>query len=372
MRVKTYEVESMTEALARIKEDLGPGAVILSIKNIRRRRFFGLLGKNMLEVVAGVNPEVKPKRRRTLEAIREKPRPPVEPRRVEEEEIDVGIRKALDDVYADIIKKGVIRELAQRSVFLLDDILSTRFREGKELTFEEVKREFAGRMSQIIPISGEISIDGDKTKVVALVGPTGVGKTTTTAKLAAIYSIMKGHDVGLVSIDAYRIAAFEQLKTYADIINLPIKLATSPQEAREAVDSFEGKEIVFVDTVGRSPTHQIHMAELKAYVSSLNPDEVHLALTSTTKYQDLLKVIDEYGELSVTNLIFTKVDETTSLDSLVNIAYTTRYPISYFGIGQDVPDDIEPASIDRIVDFMLNPDLMGKILENLRSKRMQG
>jgi flagellar biosynthesis protein FlhF len=357
----------MSEALARIKEDLGPNAVILSIKNIRRRRLFGLLGKNMLEVVAGVNPEVKPSRKRRVRIT--ETRPPVQPSQVEED-IDVGIRRALDDIYADIVKKGVIRELAQRSVFLLDDIFTAGFREGRELAFEEIKREFANRIGQIIPISGEIHLNDEKAKVVAIVGPTGVGKTTTTAKLAAIYSIMKGHDVGLVSIDAYRIAAFEQLKTYADIINLPIKLATSPQEAREAVDSFKDKEIIFVDTVGRSPTHQVHMAELKAYVSSIRPDEVHLALTSTTKYQDLLKVIDEYGELSVTNLIFTKVDETTSLDSLVNIAYTTRYPISYFGTGQDVPDDIEPASIDRIVDFMLNPDLIGGILSNLRIKRI--
>ena len=202
--------------------------------------------------------------------------------------------------------------------------------------------------------------------MIALVGPTGVGKTTTTAKLAALYSILKRRAVGLVSIDAYRIAAYEQLKTYAEIINLPVQLALSPRGARETVESYSDRELVFVDTVGRSPSHEMHMAELQSYMAAIEPDEVYLTLDATTKYMDLLEVYDKYRNTGVTHLLFTKLDETLSLDSLINVAYRTKQPLSYFTVGQSVPDDIEVACHSRLFDFMIREEQLQTLIDQVK------
>ncbi len=371
MRIKTYEVRSMPEALARIKQDLGPDAVILNIRRIKRRRLFGLLGDKLIEVIAGVRD-----RERTSKT--KQPQAPGSPKivRVSETEhvmesseatsTDTGMRRLLDDLHDHLNKLGIHRELAQRIVFMLDDIASTQMTQGIELNTQEIRSTFIQRLEQIIPIAGEISLTNGERQVIALVGPTGVGKTTTTAKLAALYSILKRRSVGLISIDAYRIAAYEQLKTYAEIINLPVQLALSPRGAREAVENQTNCELVFIDTVGRSPSHEMHMAELQSYITAMQPDQVYLTLDATTKYMDLLEVYDKYRQTGVSRLLFTKLDETLSLDSLINMAYRTKQPLSYFTTGQSVPDDIEVASHTRLFDFMIHEKHLQAILDQMK------
>ena len=166
---------------------------------------------------------------------------------------------------------------------------------------------------------------------------------------------MNHKSVGLISIDAYRIAAYDQLKTYAEIIGLPVELALSPQGARTAIDSYSNKDIIIVDSVGRSPNHEIHMAELHGYMQAIQPTEVHLTTTASVKFDDYIRIVDRYRTLDVNRLIFTKLDETTSLDTLVNGAYYTRFPLSYLGVGQTVPDDLEVADINKVASFLL-PD----------------
>lgn len=190
-------------------------------------------------------------------------------------------------------------------------------------------------------------------RVVALVGPTGVGKTTTVAKLAAQYALFAKRAVGLLTVDTYRIAAVDQLKTYAEIINLPVEVAFSPEEAREALARLGDREIVLMDTAGRSQKNDLQMAEVKAYLEAVQPDEVHLVLSTTTKQRDLEDCLNQFRETGYRQLIFTKLDETDSYGAIFNCSRRARCPITYLTFGQNVPDDIEEASQERLADLLL-------------------
>ena len=355
MRIKTYEAKTMQDALQQIKEELGPSALILNTRYITKgTKWFGLVpGQRLIEVVAGlasskiVDSSVE---NQITDPISEED----SNRNVEAVSLQ-NIRNALDGMFQRQVEIGVNKELAQRLVYILDDIFSQFLSQQKELREEDVRSEFKQRLSQVIQFSNGLDFSQKEQQVIALVGPTGVGKTTTVAKLAAISSIMNHKSVGLISIDAYRIAAYDQLKTYAEIIGLPVELALSPQGARTAIDGYSNKDIIIVDSVGRSPNHEIHMAELHGYMQAIQPTEVHLTTTASVKFDDYIRIVDRYRTLDVNRLIFTKLDETTSLDTLVNGAYYTRFPLSYLGVGQTVPDDLEVADINKVAGFLL-PD----------------
>jgi len=375
-------VETMQEALDRIRADLGPNAQILNTRNIRKRSFFGLIGRNVLEVVAasvGSERSGEAKRQQPARQRKTTPSPEVAERQVSTEQflpptpeedseanIALGIRRALDGVFLHLNNLGILKDLIQHITFMLDETISSLTNIGEALEPPVLKKAFGKRLSEVIPIAGEIKVNPEQNKIITLVGPTGVGKTTTIAKLAANFYLVKGYTVGLVSIDAFRIGAFEQLKQYGEMMNLPVQLALTPQATEEAIKSYEDKDITFVDTVGRSPTNPVNMAELKAYVNAIQPDEVHLALPATTKYQDLMVVAEKYKDLKISNVLFTKLDETLSYDSLINVAYKVRRPISYFTIGQTVPYDIEEANIDKLVNFLLSDECLKNMLRQLK------
>jgi flagellar biosynthesis protein FlhF len=192
--------------------------------------------------------------------------------------------------------------------------------------------------------------------VVALVGPTGVGKTTTLAKLAANFRLRDGIKLGLVTVDTYRIAAVEQLKTYAEIIELPMKVVTTPDEMRRALDEFAGLDLVLVDTAGRSPQDDLKIHELQQFIQAAQADEVHLVLSLTASFKALSSAVQSFQSVGVTSLIFTKLDEAPGLGTLFNLARRVPTPISYVTTGQDVPDDIEPAVAPRLAKLILGQD----------------
>ena len=250
-------------------------------------------------------------------------------------------------------------------MYLLDDIISNAVSHNRKLETKTIRQDFNDRLSQVIQVSGGVDFSVEEQQIISLVGPTGVGKTTTVAKLAAVSSVLNYKKVGLISIDAYRIAAYDQLKTYAEIIGLPVELALSPQGARDAIDKFADQDIIIVDSVGRSPYHQVRMAELHGYMQASRPTEVHLTVRASVKFEDLVRIVDRYRTLDVSRIIFTKLDETVTLDTVVNGAYYTKYPISYLGVGQTVPDDLEIAEIERISSFLLTKQDLDKVLERL-------
>lgn len=193
-------------------------------------------------------------------------------------------------------------------------------------------------------------------KVIALVGTTGVGKTTTIAKLAANCRLRDGMKMGLVTVDTYRIAAVEQLRTYAEIIDLPMKVVTSPQEMRRAIDELAGLDLILIDTAGRSPRDDLQIQELKTLLAEANVDEVHLVLSLTSSVRSLLATARQFEAASPTSLILTKLDEAAGMGAVLSLVRDVKLPISYVTTGQDVPEDIEPARAARLARLVLGQD----------------
>ncbi len=189
-------------------------------------------------------------------------------------------------------------------------------------------------------------------QVVALVGPTGVGKTTTIGKLAAGFSIVDKRKVALITADTYRVAAVEQLKTFGEIIGVPVEVAMTPAGLREALLRHRDKDLIFIDTAGRSPHHDQHMAELQAFLEQAQPDQTILVMSVTTQPSDQLRVFQRFASLA-THFIFTKLDETESAGGLLELLEKADLPTAYLTNGQNVPDDIEIATPDRLVHYIL-------------------
>jgi len=190
-------------------------------------------------------------------------------------------------------------------------------------------------------------------KVVVFIGPTGVGKTTTLAKLAANMVLNEKKKVGLITSDTYRIAAVEQLKTYSEIIGVPLSIIYSPAEIVKAIENYKDKDIILVDTAGRSHKDQYQLMELKSLLNSSIDFETYLVISATTKFSDCVEIIKSYSFLEDYKLLFTKLDETSTLGTMLNIAYVTKRPISYITTGQSVPDDIEIADKEKIINSLM-------------------
>ncbi len=193
-------------------------------------------------------------------------------------------------------------------------------------------------------------------KIVFFIGPTGVGKTTTIAKLASSYAVDKKKKTALLTADTYRIAAAEQLRTYAQILEVPFRVIYSPEEFGEALECFKDYDYVFVDTAGHSHQNEEQLAQIQEYLGPLGDKarvQVFLVLSATTKYRDLLKISDNYKEITDYQLIFTKLDETTTLGNLLNIKLYADTPIAYVTHGQNVPDDIERFNPQKVVKQLL-------------------
>ncbi len=211
-----------------------------------------------------------------------------------------------------------------------------------------------------LKIGSPITIQPGKRKVVALVGATGVGKTTTIAKLAADFRLRNGIRMGLVTVDTYRIAAVEQLHTYAEILDLPMKVVTNSLEMRRALDELAGLDLVLIDTAGRSPRDELQIQELKRLLAAANCDEVQLVLSATASSRSLLATAKQFQAANATSIILSKLDEASQLGPLLSLAEEVNLPISYITTGQDVPDDIEPAQADRLARLILGRDQIAR------------
>ncbi len=188
---------------------------------------------------------------------------------------------------------------------------------------------------------------------ILLTGRPGVGKTTTLAKLAAQYRFHQEKAIGLISIDAYRIAAIDQLKTYAQIMSVPLKVALTPQELERCIEDYSNMDIILVDTPGQSQFNTGALNELGRFLEAAQPADTHLLIAVSMKESDTYVVAENFAPQHVRQLIFTKLDETTSFGSILNICTKVGKPVSYLTDGQNVPEDIEIAQVERMVDLLL-------------------
>lgn len=219
--------------------------------------------------------------------------------------------------------------------------------------FTEAQLKLTALVERELLCSNGIRISPTRRKVVALVGPTGVGKTTTVAKLAANFKLRTGLRIGLVTLDSYRIAAADQLRKYAEIIGIPMRAVATVRELRQAMDELSDLDLVLIDTAGRSPTDALQRQEMKNLLAEAQPDEVHLVLSLAASIQSIVRTIGQFSDLPVSSLILTKLDESPGLGQLLGAWPELTLPISYLTTGQDVPSDIEPAASPRLARMIL-------------------
>ncbi len=226
-----------------------------------------------------------------------------------------------------------------------------------ELRDERIVRETAlRRLERRLPTKVEAPSgrgESGRPSVIALIGPTGVGKTTTVAKLAATYKLRHAKRVGLITTDTYRIAAVEQLRTYAGIIGLPLKVAMTPADVAAAVESLSDCDVIVMDTAGRSQNDAKRLDELRSFLGAAKPDQTHMVLSTTVGRKVLERTVERFGALGPDRAVLTKLDEAESFGMILEAARLCGLPISYVTTGQEVPDDMEAARPERLARMVL-------------------
>lgn len=265
-----------------------------------------------------------------------------------------GMPDALFAFYLRLVENGLAPEAADTIAGDVRDELR-----GPELSDETIVRQtLLRRLASHIPVSQDPprstrGQDG-RPATLALVGPTGVGKTTTLAKLAAAFKLRHGRRVGLVTCDTYRIAAVEQLRTYANIIGLPLRIASSPQEMQSAIEALADSDVILIDTPGRSQHDATRLGELQQLVLAADPHETHLVLSATASEAVAERIGSRFAAAAPTRAVFTKLDEAVNLGPMFNAARRLNLPVSFVTTGQEVPDDIERANADRLARLLLD------------------
>lgn len=240
---------------------------------------------------------------------------------------------------------------------LIESLSATWLEYGAAADAEEVWDSVHRFIHEQINIQPPTDATSDRPRIVALVGPTGVGKTTTIAKLAANQHLHEQRSVGLITVDTYRIAAVEQLRTYAEIIDLPMEVVSNAAEMRAAIEKLSHVDLILIDTAGRSPRDDIRIRELRAVVQEANPDEVHLVVSAVAGATSLSGTVETFRQVGITSLLITKLDEAPTLGSLWPVLQQ-GIPLSYVTDGQKVPDDIRTAAAD-----VFTAEILGRVTE---------
>jgi len=382
MRVKRFVGENVAETMGKVKKELGSEAVILQTRQFKEGGFLGFFGKTMVEITAAI--EERPLPRPALAATREV----YLPEKAEKIAAAAGaatgapsggeeqLQKELQQMQSLLqqmnkqltalgrettVWPGVLQVWAERlrERGIQEPILKRLLRQVQQSLPETewtesgaVRKNIEESVRRMCAHTAAIQPGVQKPRVVALVGPTGVGKTTTIGKLAAGFSIVDKRKVALITADTYRVAAVEQLKTFGEIIGVPVEVVMTPSGLREALAIHADKELIFIDTAGRSPQHDLHMSELKAFLDRAQADLTMLVMSATTNAADQVQVFNRFAPLA-THLIFTKLDETISPGNLLSVIDQTSLPVAYLTNGQNVPDDIEAATPERLMRYLL-------------------
>ena len=218
---------------------------------------------------------------------------------------------------------------------------------------QTVKGRLGDTFGRLIKFAGTLKLRKNSPRIVALVGPTGVGKTTTTAKLAAMYALNRGNKVALITMDIFRVGAVEQLKTYSRIMGIPLEVASTPKELEKAVEKHSACDLIFIDTAGRSHKDKEKLDEMKNFLDNKIPIEVYLCLSATTKDRELEEILKRFSLFQPSKVVFTKIDESESLGNMINLLMKDNLQIAYFTTGQRVPEDIEVATSAKLAELIL-------------------
>ena len=259
----------------------------------------------------------------------------------------LGLKSRQIDTYSHLIDNGLDKKLASK-------ILQKALEQNSQHSDDCNKEPVMNLMKKVLPCKGEIDLNGDGPKMVAFVGPTGVGKTTTIAKIAAEYALRRGQKVALVSLDTYRLGAVDQLRIYGEIMEVPFEVAGGKEDLRRIVASHSDKDLILIDTTGRSHQDKDYSGQLKEIFDAVGGVEIHLVLSVTAQEKLFNATYRQLFPIGVDRVLFTKLDEGLSFGSLFNFSVRNRLPISYFTSGQRVPEDLEVARPERVISLIFN------------------
>ncbi|HLR14549.1 MAG TPA: flagellar biosynthesis protein FlhF [Bacillota bacterium] len=376
MKLKKIIAPTMPEAMQRIRKELGRNAVILQSKEIKTGGILGFFQKKQMEVVAALDPEPLPKDIKRENghvladsfSLDEKKRPSYESGKSEQPHILAELKQmkkllelsrisktgpqslSIDYTvpYQYLIDQEVDADLAEDILLSIQQTCDQDLISARDIK-SSVQKEIARRLKDV-KTSG-ITFDEH---IVHFIGPTGVGKTTTLAKIAAKAKLENNKKVAFITTDTYRIAAIEQLKTYARILEVPIKVAYSKVEYDEAIKSFSNYDQIYVDTAGRNYREHQFVEDVTHLIEGEDRDQVTmLVLSSSSKAKDVLAIYDQFKHIGNQSVIFTKVDETRQFGSLLNISLLKDNHIAYMTNGQDVPDDVIEAHPESIASYVM-------------------
>ena len=397
MIVKKYTGKDETEAVMKAKDDLGSNAVVLNVRTMKQRGLAKIFKKDFVEITAAleekdfaqnVNNNKPTFSRVSSEAIKKQQS---QINLLADDRADTNapkqseiIEKKLDSLH-DMLRNQMVKEEDVKPVVrpennanfkslkliynkLLENEVSEKYANAIINDIENsMKKEsnldsiLASVYQKIILKFGEPEAieDDDRRKIVFFIGPTGVGKTTTIAKLASDFKLTRSKNVAMITADTYRIAEVEQLNTYASILDVPVNVIYSPSEIVESIEELSDYQMIFVDTAGRSHKNTEQRDEIIEMISNVRNSDIDadivifLVMSVTTKYRDMVNICDAYKSLNSYRLLFTKLDETDSVGNILNIKLYTGAPISYITCGQNVPDDIESVDVQKLAKSLL-------------------
>jgi len=404
MQVKVFESQDMATGLKMVREELGPDALILSTRTVRNSKL-GILGKSVLEITAAVDEVRKNGRRQNDNEKLSVRQPPAHKayqqnsgQQQPEVKVPVGAPVRGSEVSSEIDElKAMVQSLAGQVSLLTpsdpqpslpvaslqpevvrttttdDPLLKILQQNGvsletsytiagfarETLSFQDLSQPdklvsfLRETISSLLQISTPDFSQDDNQKRIALVGPTGVGKTTTLAKIAASYLSCYESSIAFITIDTYRIAAVEQLKVYGEIMHLPVEVVITPEQLEEALERHRDKNLILIDTAGRSPRDLVSIEELSGFFREELAIETHLVLSASTRDEELMEAVEHFSRLGINKTIFTKIDECRNLGVILNTQIRNPSPLSYITNGQRVPEDLLLLDQDTVPQLVI-------------------
>jgi len=394
--IKKFQANTETDAIMLAKEELGKDAIVMNIKTISPKGIYRLFRKPLVEITAAIDDTSTYKNDKTAQvkkqkfpdiiydasqvetvtkqsdlqtskmygtretsAIEEKLnnlQSLLEKQMLENEENNKEDNSPLNKnltciqlIYNQLVRNEVDEKYANQIISEIEGTLK------RDASMDNILSSMYQKIVLKLGQPKTINIEQDRPKFIFFIGPTGVGKTTTIAKIASKFKIEKKAKVAFITADTYRIAAVEQLRTYANILGIPLKVVYNVDELENSKEEFADYDIIFVDTAGRSHKNENQRQDIERLVDTIaeNEREIYLVLSATTKYRDLVSITEAYSEIANYNLIFTKLDETNCVGNIFNIKMLTNAPLSYATFGQNVPDDIDQIDPQSIAKQLL-------------------
>jgi flagellar biosynthesis protein FlhF len=416
MRIKKFTGTTIQEATELMKTELGSNAIILNTRKIARGGKLQFLGKNGFEITAAIddvpqnfksNNVIKNPSQAFKSYLEQSNSPMLEDNPVESlrkvverfeernsndssvkrnnlhrdteqyhqikgelEDVKSSLKEITDHLkyermpalpdtlkqpYMQLVSSGVEDKIAMNIMQSIYGKLTGEQLQNRTIT----ERHFLSVLESLIQTTESVISKQESQRIIALVGPTGVGKTTTIAKLSAKDKLFRNLDVAVISIDTYRLGAIQQMQIFTDVAKIPMEIVYKPEEMTAVLQKFRNKQIIYIDTVGRSQRNQKDLDELQTFIDAACPHEVHLVINASIDAKSGLDILKKFGQLKPTRIIFSKVDETASLGNILNILNGQNIPVSYMTNGQTIPDDISSASAVKIATMIYSGERNG-------------